>query len=267
MSFDFSSISEEYEKFFFIQKRAGYELLELLDIKEDYDVLDVGCGTGYFTKEIRKLTAGKVIGIDPSTEMLSKAYKNCKDLNIIFHRKSAEEIDYINCFDVIFCNSAFQWFKDPKKAVKNFFKALKKGGRVGIQSPATQNYSPNFIKAIEKVKEDPKLNKIFSRFKNPWFFLESEEEYKALFVEAGFKVAFCEIRKTISKHTPEELFNIFKTGAIAGYLNKQFYEVKINNEYTKLFLEKIKESFEEQKNTDNYVTLQFKRIFLLAIKL
>ncbi len=262
----FTDIAKRYEKYAVVQKSASEILLTLLDIKENNDVLDLGCGTGKLTRKIRKLTKGKVVGVDPSEGMIREAIKRSKNMDIIYEIKSAEDIDYKHTFDIIFCNSAFQWFKDPYKAIKNCYKALKPGGKIGIQAPAKKVYCPNFIKAIENVKNDNRTKRIFRYFKNPWFFLESADEYKTLFEDCGFKVIFAEIKKIVSEHTPDEVFNIFSSGAIAGYLNQDYYNIKLTDRYITAFKEIIKDSFKQQVDSTGVIKLEFNRIFLIGKK-
>ncbi len=118
-------------------------------------------------------------------------------------------MDYEEYFDVIFCNSSFQWFRDPEKAIENCYRALRKGGRIGIQAPAKKVYCPNFIEVIEMVKKDRRTRETFSHFKEPWFFLETADEYRSLFEKQGFKFVFSKIEMITTKHTPEEVFKIF----------------------------------------------------------
>jgi len=196
---DFSKIAANYEEYSLVQKSAADTLLKFLEIGSGDDVLDLGCGAGNLTGKIREITDGKVTGIDPSKGMIREAIENNRDFDISFEIKSAEEMDYKDCFDVIFCNSVFQWFKYPQKVVENCYTALHKGGRIGIQAPAKKVYSPNFIKAIEKVKEDPGTKDIFTHFKEPWFFLETAGGYSELFRKCGFTVVLSKI-ENISIH-------------------------------------------------------------------
>ncbi len=156
-------------------------------------------------KKDTKVDEGEVAGIDPSPGMIEEAKKRSE--GIVFEVKSAEELDYENHFDVIFCNSAFQWFREPEKAIENCFRALKSGGRIGIQAPAKKVYCPNFIEAIERVKRDERTRDIFKHFKSPWFFLETAEEYRKLFEKFGFRVVFSKIECVKTRHTPEEVFD------------------------------------------------------------
>ncbi|WP_456468993.1 class I SAM-dependent methyltransferase [Archaeoglobus sp.] len=262
---DFSKIAKEYDEYATVQKSASKILLELLKIGDSEDVLDLGCGTGQLTRKIRALTSGKVVGIDPSEGMIREAIEKSKGLDIVYEVKSAEEMDYEENFDVIFCNSVFQWFRDPEKAIRNCYRALKKNGRIGIQAPARKVYCPNFVEAIEMVRGDGRTKRTFAHFREPWFFLETEEEYKHLFEKHRFKVVFSKIETITTEHTPEEVFRIFSSGAIAGYLNQDYYGVKLTDEYISAFKEIVKKAFEQQAE-DGVVKLRFNRIFLVAVK-
>lgn len=263
---DFSKIATKYEDYSSLQKSVGEVLLKLLEIRTTDDVLDLGCGIGNLTMKIRGITKAKVMGIDSSEEMIKEAVKKSRGFDIIFEVKSAEEMDYKDCFDVIFCNSSFQWFGDPEKAIINCHTALRKGGRIGVQAPAKKVYSPNFIEAVEKVRENPRTRDIFAHFTAPWVLLETSNAYKNLFEKMGFKVVFSKIESTKTKHTPEEVFNLFSSGAAVGYLGQDFYDVKIDEDYIDTFKKIVKDAFVQQANEQGEVDLIFNRVFLVAIK-
>jgi|SRR3989338_4766876 len=274
---DFSKIANRYEDYSLVQKSAGDILLNLLEIGDNDDVLDLGCGVGNLTRKIREMTTpfnppllrgnkGVVVGIDSSEGMIQEAREKSRDLDITFEKRSAEEMDYRDSFDVIFCNSVMQWFKEPHSVVKNCYTALRKDGRIGVQSPAKRVYSPNFKMAIKKIREDPRTKDIFAHFKSPWFFLETSDEYKDLFENNGFKVVLSKIESVKTIYTPEDVFKIFSSGAIAGYLNQDFYDVKIDDDYTVNFTQIVKDAFIQQANNNGEVELIFNRIFLMASK-
>ncbi len=116
------------------------------------------------------------------------------------------------------------------------------------------------------VRSDERTKEIFAHFKEPWFFLETAEEYKSLFEKCGFKVVFSKIETITTEHTPEEVFRIFSSGAIAGYLNQDYYDTELTEEYISVFKEIMKEAFEQQSDEKGMVKLKFNRIFLIAVK-
>ena len=165
---NFDSKASIYEQNALVQKSASAVLLGLMAIQEDEDVLDLGCGSGRTTKEIALLTKGLVVGTDISDCMIDEAiHKNEGRPNVRYLVKDAECLGFSDTFDVIYCNSAFQWFSHPEKVLEHCFTALKAGGRMGIQAPATTIYCPNFVNAIEKVRttQPPKKSLAFLKIR------------------------------------------------------------------------------------------------------
>lgn len=265
-NFDFSNISKTYKNDSLVQKSAAEKLLTLLDIQNTDQVLDVGCGTGNLTTKIKALTEGLVIGVDASDGMIQQAKQNNKCAEITFELRNASELNYNDTFDIIFCNSAFQWFRNTDTVLKCFYKALHNGGKVGIQAPATNNYCPNFRIAEKQLKRDSRTKDIFNTFTSPWFFLDSAEQYAQLFRKNGFNVVSSEIDEVTNSYTPDQVFNIFSSGAIAGYLNQSYYSKKFTERYIQDFKEIIYISLSEQANTHGLIDLTFYRIFLVAKK-
>ncbi len=258
---NFDEIAKIYSSAGIVQKNAGLKLLQLLDIGREDDVLDAGCGNGVITAVIRKLTDGRVVGVDSSEKMIEEAKKSVKGVE--FYVMRVEDMEFRNEFDVIFSNSSFQWF-DADRAIEKFKESLRDGGRVGIQAPARKDYSPTFIKALEAVKNS-EIGEIFRSFRSPWFFLDTEEEYTRLFEKHGFEVSYCKIEKIRTVHTPEELFKIFRSGAVAAYLNPDFYgrREEVDSSYRRRFLEIVRREFERMA-VNGRVELVFHRVFLIA---
>ena len=79
--------------------------------------VDVGCGPGNSTLWLSRL-AHKVIGIDPSLEMLSIAENVSKKQtidNVAFaHGSSSSFNTGISCFDAVVAASCFEWFYLPE---------------------------------------------------------------------------------------------------------------------------------------------------------
>ncbi len=263
---NFSEIAARYERDSHIQKSAAEKLLGLVDVRRNDDVLDLGCGTGSLTRKIRSLTEGTVAGVDPSEGMIREAENKRDGMDITYAVNTAEGLQYQDAFNVIFCNSTFQWFRDPIRALKNCYTALQKGGRMGIQAPAKRKYCPNFLAAMDAVAMDPRTAKTFVKFRPPWIFLDPAEEYASLFREAGFVVPFAKIETVTTHHTPDEVMTIFESGAAAGYLNQEYYGAPIDAAYTKSFREIVNGSFHRQTNEKGLVELIFNRIYLLAVK-
>jgi ubiquinone/menaquinone biosynthesis C-methylase UbiE len=262
---DFSSIAPKYKQTATLQKSAAEQLFDLLRISKADDVLDLGCGTGHLTAQLRQLTAGKVAGIDPAAGMIDVARREAAG-DVEFLVGTAEALDMPGQFDAIFCNSAFQWFRDPGRAVARCHATLRPGGRMAIQAPARARYCPNFVEAVAALRLDPRTRDTFSRFHSPWCFLETAEEYAAVFQRAGFAVVSSEIEAVQQRCAPGKAFEMFESGAAAGYLNPRCYAGAWPAGYLAAAREIIAGQFEAQAASDGQLELIFFRIYLLARK-
>jgi trans-aconitate methyltransferase len=169
-------------------------------------------------------------------------------------------------FDAVFCNSAFQWFTDEPRAVANCFAALRPGGRMVMQAPASREYCPTFIRAVATLADDPRTAGTWSRFRTPWTFYETAEEYERLFLDAGFTLAGGEIEEVCEHCTPARAMDVFESGAAAGYLNPACYDVPLPDGYTEAARELILAGFTAQAKSRALLEIVFRRVYLLARK-
>ncbi|MBQ8765234.1 MAG: class I SAM-dependent methyltransferase [Clostridia bacterium] len=105
-------------------------ILDNVEITENIDVLDVGCGTGvlfpyYLERNVRSITA-----VDLSPEMVKIAKSKFPQAEIICD--DAESIVFNGQFDVVMIYNAFPHFPNPDSLIENLSKALKSGGRISI---------------------------------------------------------------------------------------------------------------------------------------
>ena len=263
---NFTDISRDYQRTAALQKSAAEQLFEMLKIGRADDVLDLGCGTGDQSHAIRMLTDGKVTGIDPSRGMIEQARAAYRSEAISFRVGAAEELDAGGEFTVIFCNSAFQWFRDTVRAVSNCCRALRSGGRMAMQAPATRAYCPSFIHATEALLRDARTQGTFRHFRSPWVFFDTAEEYAAVFERAGFSVLSSEIVEVTLECTPEKVFEMFESGAAAGYLNPDCYDAELPPDFIEAARAIIAGDFRAQATASGHVALTFYRIYVLAKK-
>ena len=93
----FSEIAHSYSQLSSLQQSADQVLIKKLKIREDEDILDLGCGLGQLTAEIRKITKGSIFGVDPAVDMIQKAKQTYASQKIQFFVQSAE--DYKTLFE------------------------------------------------------------------------------------------------------------------------------------------------------------------------
>ena len=262
---DFSSIARIYRQTATAQKSAAERLFWMLGVERTDDVLDLGCGTGHLAQEIRVLTDGRVVGIDLSPEMIALAREAAPE-GIEFVTGPAEELDMPGEFDAILCNSAFQWFTDEPRALANCFAALRPGGRVAMQVPARHEYCPTFVRAVATLAADPRTRETWARWRTPWTFYETADEYGRLFTDAGFTLVAADIEELHEHATPERALDMFESGAAAGYLNPACYEGGFSEGYAEAARELILRDFAGQASADGHIDLLFYRVYVLARK-
>ncbi len=123
-------------------------LARLLEMEPDPgNVLELGCGTGYFTRAIAK-NAKHVTAADLSEAMLKAARINLKDLdNVTFKVENAEAISFPpETFDTILAANMLHMLDDPMKALKECHRVLKKGGTLLIV-----NYTDEEMGGAERI--------------------------------------------------------------------------------------------------------------------
>jgi trans-aconitate methyltransferase len=188
------------------------------------------------------------------------------DEAICFSLSCAEDLAFDSEFDVIFSNSALQWFRDPERALARMRSALRPGGRMGLQAPATQAYCPTFVEAMARVAAHPDTRDTFARFRSPWFFLETAAEYVALLERAGLAVKLARLQENPVRQAPEAAMSTFESGAVAGYLGPDCYDVALDDVYARRVREIVRDALEAQADGEGMVDLIFNRVFLVATR-
>ena len=111
-------------------KRAFREVFPERGLK----ILDVGCGTGELSVLFSEM-GHKVTGIDISRKMLNVAKTKAEAIkaDITFEEGDAENPHYgAASFDIVFNRHLLWTLPNPKLAVENWRKVLRKGGKVVI---------------------------------------------------------------------------------------------------------------------------------------
>ena len=129
-------------------------LVELMNINKGDSVLDVACGTGVVTKEIRKKIgkSGFVVGVDTSSTAIKIAKKwNGRKSNLDFLNIDAENFSFSKKFDVITCQYALFFFPNANRALKNMKNNLKKSGKIGISVHGRREKVPFFNIILDSV--------------------------------------------------------------------------------------------------------------------
>ncbi len=105
------------------------QIYRQINLRNAKRVLEVGCGTGVITNELKQKTSAKITAIDSDENMVEIAEKNVVDVKFL-----AENVEKLtmkdNFFDVILCQYLFLWLSNPKIAISEMVRVCKKGGHV-----------------------------------------------------------------------------------------------------------------------------------------
>jgi cyclopropane fatty-acyl-phospholipid synthase-like methyltransferase len=120
-------------------KQTVKNLVKLLGIKKEHAVLDVGSGVGGIGRTVVEETGAKVVELNLSkTQLLTGKLLSDKGLNPVYGRLSHLQANGLevpiadNSVDRIISVNMFYHFPNMKRAVHEFFRVLKKGGKAGI---------------------------------------------------------------------------------------------------------------------------------------
>lgn len=118
-------------------------------------MLEVGCGTGEYTKRIAKLfPSAKIVGLDISKNIISVAKRKCNNVNnISFVVESAYATSFPKeSFDVVFGYYVLHHLS-PRKLVKEIHRVLKPGGLAFFYEPNILNPAVYLIKSNKYLKQ------------------------------------------------------------------------------------------------------------------
>jgi SAM-dependent methyltransferase len=141
-------------------------------------VLDLGCGDGALTEEI-KAAGANVLGVDLSDELLAVA--RMKGLTV--RKMDGHALDFVSQFDAVFSNAALHWMRKPKLVIAGVYRALRSRGRFVAELGGHGNVAAiaTAMRAVSHARNgDPSLLA-------PWFF-PTVDEYSRHLTEAGFCV-------------------------------------------------------------------------------
>lgn len=133
----FSRAAETYDRHAVLQREVADRLLAHLDFTKikPKRILDIGCGTGYFTRRLRRrFPRASIHALDISAGMLARQRQAMRP-RMLWHGRArgvqadAVHLPYVDAgFDLVCSNLTMQWVADPVAMMKEMRRVLASGG-------------------------------------------------------------------------------------------------------------------------------------------
>ncbi|MBW2257376.1 MAG: methyltransferase domain-containing protein [Deltaproteobacteria bacterium] len=111
---------------------GGTDFLEPFLDEAPARVLDVGCGTGFFSRHVaERLPGSRVVGVDMDGGRLSYAWELGQPPNMRFEEGDLTELPFDDAtFDLVFCRFVLIHAPDPAASLAEMARVAQLGGRV-----------------------------------------------------------------------------------------------------------------------------------------
>ncbi|MDO8660591.1 MAG: class I SAM-dependent methyltransferase [Candidatus Woesearchaeota archaeon] len=207
------------------------KLVREAELKPEHVVADLGCGTGYATKEIVSTGVLAVYAIDPSKEMLAGCGGNLANTTII--QGTIDDLIKSNLKkpDVIISSGVFAVMCNPADVLKKIYSYLDKTGRYvfTLEDWSGENVGgeslSSFFAKVRQYEQVLGLEQPDLRFigRNKYF----SEEVGKMVVGAGGEITKCYSRE-MSSSAENEFGYAFEMSCVNSKI-KQF-EAQLQNE-------------------------------------
>jgi trans-aconitate 2-methyltransferase len=238
-------------------RRYDDDFLAATPLRPGIDLVDLGCGSGDFTRRLADLVApGTVLGVDPSSELLDHARRGAA-ANQDFVLGTAQRLDELvgdRRFRGVISRAALHWVPDEDQArvVRNTRSILEPGGWLRVEMGGAGN-----IAAVVDL-----LNRISAELHgpvDPWCFPDPGRVLGWL-EDAGFELATGWVRSVAQRRT-------FDRAGLIGWLESQVlnaYHPGLPGPAREEFSARALGSIDRLRRSDGSYDQTFVRVDLLA---
>ena len=239
------------------------DLISRIETINPKRILDVGCGSGNSTHELKKRWPNaEIIGIDNSKSMIEKARSLYDDTKFIL-QDATEDLSSLGKFDIVFSNASIQRIPNHENLIKSLYTLLEDKGTLAIQLPLVDDvpaqkalYELEHVKKYKQYLED----KSFLRFNT-----KSIEFYYDILSSISNKDNIS-IWTTTYTHAMDNLNDILKwyeSTTLIPYFDA-FPNDEIISNFKNNFYIKLKNVYFPRPNGS--ILFNYERLFLVASK-
>ena len=100
----------------------------MLPALQGKNILDLGCGYGWFCRYARDNQAASVVGLDISQKMLTQAHSMTQGNGIVYRREDLETLSLSpNSFDLVYSSLALHYLRDIARLFVTIYQSLTPG--------------------------------------------------------------------------------------------------------------------------------------------
>ncbi|MGM3174322.1 malonyl-ACP O-methyltransferase BioC [Dickeya lacustris] len=126
----FGRAAKQYDQFAALQRDSGEQLVAMVAANAGLNVLDAGCGTGYFSARWQSM-GKRVTALDLSGEMLAVA--KAQGAACTYLHGDIEQLPLADgCMDISFSNMVMQWCDDFAHALDELYRVTRPGGVIAL---------------------------------------------------------------------------------------------------------------------------------------
>ena len=158
----FSKAAKHYDQFAQLQRDIGLQLLQEVSGQQLNTILDLGCGTGYFSEKLSEIYPYcQMTCFDLSDAMLAQVdKKQLPQVNCL--QGDIDNLPFAdNRFDLIFSNLVVQWSEDLGGCLKQLKESLSDGGKLHF-STLLNGTLHELTQAWKAVDQHPHTNSFLS---------------------------------------------------------------------------------------------------------
>lgn len=195
----FSKRVKTYDRHAQLQRSMAERLAALIPNPFPKKILEIGCGTGVFTRHLLARSPSNIF-LNDIAPLMIEHLKNHLEVppNSKILPGNAERIQ-IPKVKLIASNAVFQWFQNPQNTLHRFHSSLEKEGYLAFST-----FGP---KTLEEFRRSAKLTGPTQ--------LHSQKKWKTLLAQAGFKLLTfqAETRQIFFQNTQGLIKNLQQIGA------------------------------------------------------
>ena len=110
-------------------------LLSEFKSESEWNIVDIGCGAGYFTEQIRQRCEGNIIGLDFSRVAIEMAKARLNDMPISFYFANATKTGLkSSSIDLAICCGIIEHIRDETLIIDEIHRILKPRGKIFVVS-------------------------------------------------------------------------------------------------------------------------------------